>query len=204
MPDASNTRLAIILIGGLCGFTPLAIAEELIGFPDSSEQQALETEFRTSLSADDQAVWAKDLSARPHHPGSEHGRVNIDYMAQRFESWGFDVEVEWFDILLPVPAQRSLTLLEPEAYTAGLLEDVVAGDASTAQRDEVLPPYNAFSVDGDVTAELVFVNYGIPEDYELLERYGIDVTGKIVIAKYGRSWRGIKPKLAAERERSGR
>lgn len=176
-----------------------AAAADLIGFSDTEAQQALEADYRAGLSAADQAEWARALTARPHHPGSEHGYVNIDYMAELFESWGYDVEVEWFDILLPVPVRRELKLLEPEAYTAGLLEDVVEGDQSSAQRDEVLPPYNAFSVDGDVTAELVFVNYGIPEDYELLERYGVDVTGKIVIAKYGRSWRGIKPKLAAEK-----
>ena len=170
-----------------------AFAEGLIGFANAEEQIGVEAAFRDGLSAADQSDWARDLSAKPHHPGSEQGRVNIDYMARLFEEWGYDVEVEWFDILLPVPAKRELQLLEPDAYTAALLEDVVAGDASSAERDEVLPPYNAFSVDGDVTAELVFVNYGIPEDYELLERYGIEVAGKIVIAKYGRSWRGIKP-----------
>ena len=189
---------ALLIPAGLLLATA-ASAEQLIGFADASGQERLEADFRTGLSADDQSAWARALSARPHHAGSDHGRANIDYMAERFREWGFDVQVEWFDILLPVPAERSLSLLAPDAYTAELLEDVVAGDLSSAQRDEVLPPYNAFSVDGDVTAELVFVNYGIPEDYELLERYGIDVAGRIVIAKYGRSWRGIKPKLAAEK-----
>lgn len=176
-----------------------AAADGLIGFGDAEDQRALESDFRDGLSADDQSEWAQTLTAKPHHAGSTQGRVNINFIAERFKSWGYDVEVEWFDILLPVPVRRELQLLEPEAYTAGLLEDVVDGDQSSAERDEVLPPYNAFSVDGDVTAQLVFVNYGIPEDYELLERYGVDVTGKIVIAKYGRSWRGIKPKLAAEK-----
>jgi len=180
-------------------FAGPAVAEDLIGFRDPAAQQEIEAGFRAGLSAEDQSGWARDLTAKPHHPGSEQGRVNIDYMARLFEGWGYDVTVEWFDILLPVPVRRELELLAPDAYTAGLLEDVVEGDASSAERDEVLPPYNAFSVDGDVTAELVFVNYGIPEDYELLERYGVDVAGKIVIAKYGRSWRGIKPKLAAEK-----
>ncbi len=193
---ASRSAVSFIALLMLC---QSAAAEDLIGFSDAEAQRDLETDFRSGLSAADQSEWARALTARPHHAGSAHGRANIDYMAERFESWGYDVEVEWFDILLPVPVQRRLELLEPDAYTAGLLEDVVAGDDSSAERDEVLPPYNAFSVDGDVTAELVFVNYGIPEDYELLERHGVDVTGKIVIAKYGRSWRGIKPKLAAEK-----
>jgi N-acetylated-alpha-linked acidic dipeptidase len=176
-----------------------AASAAVLGFRDADAQIALEAAFRAQLSAEEQAQWARALSARPHHPGSEHGAANVAYMAERFEDWGYQVEVEAFDILLPVPLERHLELLAPTTFTAALTEDIVAGDASSAQRDEVLPSYNAFSVDGDVTAELVFVNYGIPEDYELLERYGIDVAGKIVIAKYGRSWRGIKPKLAAEK-----
>ena len=177
----------------------LAAAEGMLGFRDAAPQLELEREFRAALSAEEQMTWAKALSARPHHPGSAHGRVNAEYMAERLASWGYEVEVEEFDILLPVPLERRLELLAPEPFTASLTEDIVDGDASTAQRDELLPSYNAFSVDGDVSGELVFVNYGIPEDYEMLERYGIDVAGKVVIAKYGRSWRGIKPKLAAEK-----
>jgi N-acetylated-alpha-linked acidic dipeptidase len=204
MTRAFAARIAICTASiSLCLIPALkatnAFADGLIGFPEDAGQRALELDFRSGLSSADQSEWARMMTAKPHHPGSEHGYVNIDYMAERFAAWGYDVEVEWFDILLPVPVRRELELLEPSAYTAGLLEDVVSGDDSSAERDEVLPPYNAFSVDGDVTAELVFVNYGIPEDYELLERYGVDVSGKIVIAKYGRSWRGIKPKLAAEK-----
>lgn len=119
-------------------------------------------------------------------------------MAELFESWGYEVEVETFDILLPYPEVRSLEMIEPEPFRASLEEEALAEDASTGQRDEVLAPYNAFSADGLAEAELVFVNYGIPEDYETLARYGIDVEGRIVIARYGKSWRGIKPKLAAE------
>ena len=176
-------------------------AEPIMGFSkDASLQQAtLETRFRAKLSTDDQAQWAKQLTARPHHAGSEHSKNNVHYLAKLFRGWGYQVEIEAFDILLPVPKERSLELIAPLKYKAVLLENTVPNDKSTLQRDEVLAPYNAFSPDGDVTAELVFVNYGLPEDYELLERYGIDVKGKIVIAKYGKSWRGIKPKLAAEK-----
>ncbi|MFV2089530.1 MAG: M28 family peptidase [Pseudomonadales bacterium] len=179
--------------------SPFAQGESLLGFPDAREQLEREAEYRAALSAEDQQSWSKTLTAQPHHAGSEHGRFNAEFIAERFRDWGYDVEVEVFDILLPVPLKRHLSLESPTRYTAVLMEDVVAGDVSTEDRDEVLPPYNAFSIDGDVTGELVFVNYGIPEDYELLERYGINVTGKIVIAKYGKSWRGIKPKLAAEK-----
>lgn len=183
--------------------TPWAQAPEtdpLLGFSaaGSERQQSLEADFRARLDADQQAEWSRRLTARAHHAGSPHGADNARYMADLFESWGYQVAVESFDILLPYPDVRALEMIEPQAYRAGLEEDALAEDASTGQRDEVLAPYNAFSADGSVEGELVFVNYGIPEDYETLERYGIDVQGRIVIARYGKSWRGIKPKLAAE------
>ncbi|HTB19785.1 MAG TPA: M28 family metallopeptidase, partial [Bryobacteraceae bacterium] len=83
-------------------------------------------------------------------------------------------------------------------FKAKLQEPPVAGDATSAQQDEQLPSYNAYSIDGDVTAPLVYVNYGAPDDYKELERLGVSVQGAIVIARYGQTWRGIKPKLAGE------
>ncbi len=91
-----------------------------------------------------------------------------------------------------------MELLEPTKFTAKLAEPTVASDPTSSQHDEQLPVYNAYSIDGDVTAPLVYVNYGIPEDYDTLDRLGISVKGAIVIARYGNSWRGIKPKVAAE------
>ncbi|MBT8096027.1 MAG: M28 family peptidase [Woeseia sp.] len=187
----------------LCAFATCspAIADNLPGFDaaGSAAQRELEEEFDASLSAADQRTWMRRLAAKPHHVGSKAGKENADYIASLFESWGYDVELAEYRILLPTPATRELELVAPTQFTASLTEDSLPEDPSTAVRDELLPPYNAFSIDGDIEGELVFVNYGIPEDYELLERYGIDVKGKIAIAKYGRSWRGIKPKLAAEK-----
>jgi len=175
--------------------------DRLLGFDDagSASERALEAQFDEQLSAADQDEWLKVLSARPHHVGSTAGRENAEYIAGLFESWGFDVAIEEYEILLPTPKTRELELVAPGTFEASLKEDSLDEDPSTSVRDELLPPYNAFSTDGEVEGELVFVNYGIPEDYELLERHGIDVSGKIAIAKYGRSWRGIKPKLAGEK-----
>jgi N-acetylated-alpha-linked acidic dipeptidase len=138
------------------------------------------------------------MSARPHHAGSAAGKENAEFIASLLESWGYDVEIEEYDVLLPTPKVREIELVAPGHFTASLTEQSLPEDPSTSVREHLLPPYNAFSTDGDVEGELVFVNYGLPEDYEMLERYGIDVEGKIAIAKYGQSWRGIKPKLAAE------
>ena len=141
----------------------------------------------------------KRMSAKPHYVGTEFGKENAEWIAKQFKSWGYDTKIETYQVLFPYPKVRELELTAPETYKAKLTAVPVEGDEYTAQGDALLPSYNAFSKDGDVEAELVYVNYGVPDDYEELEKLGIDVKGKIVIAKYYGSWRGIKPKLAAEK-----
>ncbi|MCZ6888543.1 MAG: M28 family peptidase, partial [Gammaproteobacteria bacterium] len=172
----------------------------LLGFTEAGAraQRSLEKKFDARLQAGDIRTWMQHMSAEPHHVGSPYGEQNARYLADLFEGWGYQVAIERYEILLPVPVTRVVELIEPVRFTASLVERSLAEDPSTDRRENLLPPYNAFSVDGDVTAELVYVNYGVQEDYEELERFGIDVAGKIVIARYGKVWRGIKPKLAAE------
>ncbi len=138
------------------------------------------------------------MSARPHNVGSPYDKDNAEWILSQFKSWGLDAQIETFTVLYPTPKSRKLELLGPKPYTAKLVEPPVPGDPTSSQQSEQLPTYNAYSIDGDVTAPLVYVNYGIPEDYEQLDRMGISVKGAIVIARYGNSWRGIKPKVAAE------
>ncbi len=140
----------------------------------------------------------KRLSARPHHLGSSYDKENAEWILSKFKEWGFDAKRESYDVLFPTPKERVLELLEPANYVAKLTEPAVEGDPTSGQQSEQLPTYNCYSADGDVTAPLVYVNYGIPGDYDQLERLGISVKGAIVIARYGASWRGIKPKVAAE------
>jgi N-acetylated-alpha-linked acidic dipeptidase len=139
------------------------------------------------------------LSARPHHVGSAYDKDNAFWLLARFREYGWQAEIETFDVLFPTPKTRQLEMQEPTRYVARLEEPAVEGDPTSSQKAEQLPTYNAYSRDGDVTAPLVYVNYGRREDYEVLDRYGISVKGAIVIARYGMSWRGIKPKVAAER-----
>jgi N-acetylated-alpha-linked acidic dipeptidase len=192
-----------LLFAFLFLFTGILSAQSgnLMGFTaeGTAAQRAAEAKFDGYIKSGNLDEWMKYMSARPHHVGSPYDKKVVDFMADKFRSWGFDVKVERFDVLFPTPKIRQLELIAPTKYTAVLEELPVPGDPYTEQKEEALPPYNCFSIDGDVTAELVFVNYGIPADYEELEKRGIDVTGKIVIAKYAGSWRGIKPKLAAEK-----
>jgi N-acetylated-alpha-linked acidic dipeptidase len=138
------------------------------------------------------------LSARPHHLGSAYGKDNAEWMLARFREWGWDAELERYDVLFPTPKERVLELVAPTTFRAALEEPAVAVDPTSGQKSEQLPTYNAYSIDGDVTGPLVYVNYGRPEDYAELDAAGVSVKGAIVIARYGGSFRGTKPKIAAE------
>ena len=180
---AAATNDAAIL-----GFTPEAAAR----------QRALETQFDGMLKRDDMREWMKRMTAHPHHLGSPYNHELTGFIADLFRSWGYQTEVEQFDVLFPTPKLRLLEMTAPEKFTASLAEPALPEDATSSLTAEQLPTYNAFSIDGDVTGQLVYVNYGLPKDYEALAERGIDVKGRIVIARYGGSWRGIKPKVAAE------
>jgi len=186
----------------LCISIGLLNAQEFIlGFSTENvkKQQKLESAFESKLNASNLDQWMKLMSAEPHWVGTEYGEKNAKWMQKQFKSWGYDAKIVTYHVLFPYPKVRLLELTAPTSYTAKLKAVPVEGDEFTAQGDALLPSYNAFSADGDVEAELVFVNYGVPKDYEELDKLGIDVKGKIVIAKYYGSWRGIKPKLAAEK-----
>lgn len=178
-----------------------ATAQEITGFSSQAaeEQLAIENRFDQSLSAENLDTWMQKMTAKPHWVGTPFGEENAKWMKKQFESWGYDARIETYQVLFPYPKVRLVEMTEPESFTASLKAVPVEGDPFTAQGEALLPSYNAFSTDGDVEAELVFVNYGVPSDYETLEKLGISVKGKIVIAKYYGSWRGIKPKLAAEK-----
>ncbi|MBI1803925.1 MAG: M28 family metallopeptidase [Ignavibacteriae bacterium] len=179
---------------------PQAGDRPLMGFDKlrSVEERTIEARFDSLLRRDDLRSWMKRLAARPHNVGSPYGKQNAEFIASQFRLWGFDTKIEDFHVLFPTPKTRLLEMTVPEKFTAKLQEPGIPEDSTSNQQNEQLPSYNAYSIDGDVTGELVYVNYGVPKDYEELEAHGIDVKGKIVIARYGGSWRGIKPKVAAE------
>lgn len=182
-------------------FAAIANAQQktITGFTDASAARELQTEqvFDAALSAPRIGETIKELSAFPHNVGSPGSKAVADKILQKYKSYGLDAHLETYTVLFPTPKTRLLELTGPTTYTALLKEPALAEDVTSGQANQ-LPTYNAWSADGDVTAPLVFVNYGLPDDYEMLAKMGVDVKGKIVIAKYGRSWRGIKPKVAYE------
>jgi N-acetylated-alpha-linked acidic dipeptidase len=196
-------QLAIVLLVFACSVSPSLAGpdqQNLNGYgPDSSQAELQwESKFQAIPSPANQRTFMQRLSARPHHVGSPYDLDNAQWILARFKEWDLDAHIESFDVLFPTPKARVLEMLEPVKFTAKLEEPAIAIDPTSGQKSEQLPTYNAYSIDGDVTAPLVFVNYGLPKDYEELERLGVAVKGAIVIAKYGNSWRGIKPKVAAE------
>ncbi len=174
--------------------------QALIGYSTEAAriEREWEAKFRTIPSPEKLREYVKRLSAHPHHVGSPYDKENAEWILSEFKAWGLDAHIETFDVLFPTPKERAVELLEPTKFVAKLQEPVVPVDPTSNQQSEQLPTYNAYSADGDVTGPLVYVNYGIPADYEQLDRLGIPVKGAIVIARYGASWRGIKPKVAAE------
>lgn len=164
----------------------------------SRDGESIEAKFDASISAQDQLDWLKAMTSEPNHVGSPHDKANAEMMLSLFKSWGWDARIETFNVLYPTPISTTVEMIAPETVKLGGQEPAIAEDPTSGNTANALPPYLAFQGDGDVTADLVYVNHGMPEDYEALARRGIDVKGKIVIARYGGGWRGLKPKLAQD------
>ena len=180
--------------------TPNPQMSRLAGYSaqSSKAERDWEKKLQAGIVAENLRQSMQRLSARPHHVGSPYDKENSEWILSQFREWGFDAHIETFQVLFPTPKERIVEMVEPSRFQAKLLEPAIPGDPTSSQTAEQLPTYNAYSVDGDVTAPLVYVNYGNREDYEQLDRLGISVKGAIVIARYGEGWRGIKPKVGAE------
>jgi N-acetylated-alpha-linked acidic dipeptidase len=200
-------RIAIfVLIFVVLSLAPLgthiaADDQPLFGYSAESSrtERQWEEKFRALPSPENLRADMQHLSARPHNVGTAYDKENAEWIAAKFKEAGLDTHIEIFDILFPTPKERAVELVDGgPKFVAKLQEPALPDDPTSGQQTEQLPSYNAYSIDGDVTAPLVYVNYGIPEDYDQLDRLGVSVKGAIVVARYGHSWRGIKPKVAAE------
>ena len=179
-----------------------ALALALVSMPlaaqPASPTQALEKNFDAMISSADQLAWLKQMSSEPNHVGSPHDKANADFQLAMFRQCAWDAHLERFDVLYPTPISTTLELVAPQPVKLGGQEPPIPEDPSSSNTAGALPPYVAYQGDGDVTAPVVYVNYGMPDDYAALAQRGIDVRGKIVLARYGGGWRGLKPKLAQE------
>ncbi|MCK5744854.1 MAG: hypothetical protein KAH44_01510, partial [Oricola sp.] len=168
----------------------------------AGKDEAIEARFDAAIDPAELGRWLETMAAEPNHSTGPHDRANAELTLAQFKEWGWDAKLETFKVLIPTPLSASLELLGDAPQTISLTEPPVEGDEPTNAPD-AFPAYLAYQGDGDVTAPLVYVNFGMPEDYEALKRMGVSVEGKIVIARYGGGWRGLKPKLAQEHGAAG-
>ena len=164
--------------------------------PPATDEASVERNFDASINPAEMRSWLKTLAAEPNHVGSPHDKSNADFILGLFKKFGWDAHIESFQVLYPTPISESVEMLGPKPFKATLQEPNIPGDTTSRSKQPSLPAYLAYQGDGDVTATLVYVNYGMRDDYKELEKLGVSVKGKIVIARYGAGWRGLKPLLA--------
>jgi N-acetylated-alpha-linked acidic dipeptidase len=185
----------ILCLAAVCVLSAGAVMADA---PSMTDEAAIEKSFTASLKPTDLRDWMKLMASEPNHVGSPHDKANAEWELAKFKEFGWDAHIETFQVLYPTPISETLELKGPKPFKAMLQEPPIPGDTSATAKQYALPAYLAYQGDGDVTAPLVYVNYGMPDDYKALQRMGISVKGKIVIARYGAGWRGLKPKLAQE------
>jgi N-acetylated-alpha-linked acidic dipeptidase len=172
----------------LDGFTP----------EGSAEERRWEDEFRAVPAAGSAREHLRRLTAEPHVAGTKEDYATAVYVRDQIRSYGISSELKEYEVLLPYPKQPGIVeLIRPQRERLAVKEPVIAEDPSSSN-PRIIPLFNGYSASGDVTAPLVYVNYGLPPDYEALKKAGIDVTGKIAIARYGNSFRGVKAKVAQD------
>lgn len=205
-----KTALRAAVASAAAGWLVLSVAvaadsrPDLFGFPPAlmAAQSALEERFDAAIDPGDLSGWLKTMASAPNQVGSPHDKTNAEFVRDQFRAWGWQADIETFDVLYPTLVSHTLELVGPTHYKAKLREPPVTGDA-TSHRMDGMGPYNVYGADGDVTADLVYVNHGMKADYDELARHGVDVRGRIVIARYGAGWRGLKAKLAEQHGAAG-
>lgn len=191
-----------VLTLAFCAAVPLSLGAQdanIRGFllKDTAAETKLEQQAQAIPDSKRLRAYLETMAAEPHQAGSPRSKAVAQYLAGLLREWGLDAYVEQFEALLPYPTVRQVAVLGPKRYTAELKEPAMPQDPNSSDAHQ-LPTYNAYGASGDVTGEVVYANFGVPDDYEWLAKQGISVKGKIVLTRYGKSWRGIKPKVAAE------
>src|SRR5260221_7798592 len=206
MPAATIASASLTACLAVCATTCVARAESPVGAVEiqgfsgggAAAESQLEQRFDADLSAADLRSWLEQMSSEPNHVGSVHDKANAEFELKKFREWGWDAAIETFTVLYPTPREVSVELVAPTHFAARLTEPPVAGDSTSSKTKDELPAYDVYAADGDLTAELVYVNQGMPDDYQELERQGVSVKGRIGLARYGGGGRGTQPKLAYE------
>jgi len=141
--------------------------------------------------------YIREMTALPHAAGTPGSKRVAEWALARFKEWGLGAEIDVYQAIIPAPIEQVLELRGPKPWRARLSEEVFDEDPDS-KLSGIMPPYAMYGVDGDVTAEVVYANYALPEDFAQLERMGISVTGKIVLSRAGPHSRAVKVTQAAQ------
>jgi len=177
--------------------------QTIFGFRDSAAEAATEARF---LAVPDPKLAEEHLRAltqAPHMAGTVEDKATADYVAQKFRAAGFDTEIVEYKVWFNYPSEISVDITAPAGVEMhGPTREHVEGDPYDGD-PRVVMPFSSMSPSGDVEAEVVYANYGTPEDFEKLEKLKIDVRGKIVLVRYGQNFRGVKVLVAQEHGAAG-
>jgi len=195
-PMVRSSIAALILMAG-----PLAGQTSMPGYSSTSTsaQRDIEADVINRPLPATAAALSRALSMQPHMSGTPAQARTRDYVIGQMKSWGLETEVRSYKIWMPHPVTTRVWRIAPDPVELNLQEGPVAEDTTSVSFPQVLP-FNGYGAAGDVRGEVVYVNYGLIEDYAQLDSMGVSVKGKIAIARYGRSFRGIK---AREAEKNG-
>jgi len=172
-------------------------------FPARAEaEHALELQLQKIPNAAHAEADLRYLTSQPHMAGTEASRQIAEWLRDQYRSFGFEADLVTYSVWLAQPREVSLELIAPVKKTLATPEQPVEGDKDSSDPRAVMA-FNTYSPSGEVTAPVVYVNYGTPEDYAELDSIGVSVQGKIALARYGRNYRGIKSRLAEEHKALG-
>ena len=165
---------------------------------DAAAERRWEELFRTVPAPDSAREHLRRLTAEPHVAGTKEDYATAVYVLDQMRSYGLAAEIKEYQVWLPYPKMPSVVeLVAPRHERLKVREAVVPGDP-TSSNPKITPLFNGYSASGDATAPLVYANYGLPGDYDELKKIDVDVKGKIVIVRYGNSFRGVKAKVAED------
>src|SRR5450755_1037753 len=205
-------RVSIVLLSSaifFAGSTPTGANSppnsfpSIFGFRDSAAESAVEARFLAAPEAKLAEEHLRILTQAPHVAGSAEDKATADYVAQKFREAGLDTEIVEYRVWINYPAEISVDVTAPtNVHMHGPTREHVDGD-SLPDDPRVITPFNAMSPSGDVEAEVVYANYGSPEDFKKLEQMKVDPRGKIVLVRYGQNFRGVKAFVAQEHGAAG-
>jgi N-acetylated-alpha-linked acidic dipeptidase len=178
-------------------------AQSIFGFRDSAPETATEARFLAVPDPKLAEEHLRTLTKSPHMAGTPEDKATADYVAQKFRDAGLDTEIVEYKVWINYPSEISVDLTAPAGVEMhGPTREHVDGDPYEDD-PRVVMPFNSMSPSGDVEADVVYANYGTPEDFEKLEKLKIDVRGKIVLVRYGQNFRGVKAFVAQEHGAAG-